>query len=221
MTPALPLYYLLRQPDAAVNGKPPMLILLHGVGSHEGDLFGLAPELDSRFLILSARAPIPLAHGGYGWYPVQFTQNGPIIDPETAQAGQQKLLEFIREAKAAFDVERVYLMGFSQGAIMSVNTLLTEPELISGVVAMSGRLLPDLKPTWVDDPARLKDFPVIVVHGLYDQVLSINDGRAIRDHLGTLPVNLTYKEYGMMHNISTESLADIQTWLAAQLNGAA
>jgi phospholipase/carboxylesterase len=218
MTQSLSLYHLVRQPSAPASGKPPMLILLHGVGSHEGDLFGLAPELDERLLILSARAPIPLAHGGFGWYPVTFTATGPIIDPEAAKAGQQKLLTFIREAKAAYDVERVYLMGFSQGAIMSVNTLLTEPELISGVVAMSGRLLPDLRPTWASDPVRLKDFPIIVVHGLYDQVLSIDDGRAIRDHLTTLPVDLTYKEYGMMHNISAESLADIQTWLTAQLD---
>lgn len=213
-TPALSLQYLLR-PAQADTAQPALLILLHGVGSNERDLFGLAAELDPRFIVISARAPLTLPYGGFGWYPVQFTPRGPVIDTAAAQKSQALLNQFIEQAQAAFDVppERTLLMGFSQGAIMSVNTLLTNPERIGGVVAMSGRLLPDAESTYAA-PERLDGFPVIVVHGTFDEVLPIDEGRSIRALLEQRPVKLTYHEYPMGHHISDASFADIQTWLA-------
>ena len=52
----LPLIHLVQRPRRP-NARPPLLLLLHGVGSNEHDLFSLAPHLDPRLLILSARAP--------------------------------------------------------------------------------------------------------------------------------------------------------------------
>lgn len=212
--PPLPLTYLLRPAQADVT-PPALLILLHGVGSNEHDLFGLAPDLDPRFTVLSARAPLTLPYGGFGWYPVQFTPRGPVIDTQTALQSQAALNQFIDQAQAAFDVapERTLLMGFSQGAIMSLNTMLSSPERIGGVVAMSGRLLPNAEAHYVA-PERLDGFPVMVVHGTYDEVLTIEEGRTIRALLEQRPVNLTYKEYPMAHHISDNSFADIRRWLA-------
>jgi len=218
-TPALSLHYLLR-PAQVDTETPALLILLHGVGSNERDLFGLATDLDPRFTVISARAPLTLPYGGFGWYPVQFTPQGPVIDMTAAQTSQAALNQFIEQAQAAFEVppERTLLMGFSQGAIMSLNTLLTNPERIGGVVAMSGRLLPDAESSYVA-PERLDGFPVIVVHGTFDDVLPIGDGRAVRALLEKRPVKLTYHEYPMGHHISDASFADIQRWLAAWLAG--
>ena len=216
--PQLSLTYLLRRPIQA-DAPPPLLIMLHGVGSHEGDLFGLAPYLDDRFMIVSARAPVVLPQGGFGWYPVRFTPQGAIPDIQGAAETQQKLSAFIAEAPAALgaDPARVILLGFSQGAIMSLNTMLTAPELIAGVAAMSGRLLFALQPTWTA-PERLTGFPVLVVHGLYDTVLPIADGRAVRATLAALPVDLTYHEYPMAHQVGDASLADVAAWLTARLD---
>lgn len=216
--PTLPLHYLMR-PASPGDGKPPLLLLLHGVGSNERDLFGLAPYLDERFLIVSARAPITLNYGGYGWYPVQFTPSGFHIDAKLLLDSQKVLMRFIQAAVEAFDADpqRVYLMGFSQGAIMSLNTMLTQPEAISGVVAMSGRLIDDLRETWAA-PERLDGFPVLVVHGIRDEVITIDMGRAVRDDLATLPLKLTYREYPMGHQISDASLRDIIAWLDEQLS---
>ena len=218
-TPALSLQYLLR-PAQATTESPALLILLHGVGSNERDLFGLAPDLDPRFTVISARAPLTLPYGGFGWYPVQFTPRGPVIDTAEARKSQALLNQFIEQAQAALDVppERTLLMGFSQGAIMSLNTMLTNPEGIGGVVAMSGRLLPDAESTYVP-PERLDGFPVIVVHGTFDDVLPIGDGRAVRTLLEQRPVKLTYHEYTMGHHISDDSFAAIQRWLEVWLAG--
>jgi Predicted esterase len=207
-----------RMPPPA-GEKPPLLLLLHGVGSNEHDLFGLSSYVDDRFLVISSRSPLTIGPGAFGWYPVTFTSEGGVrADEGLAVEGIGKLLSFLDEAVAAYEADpaRVYLMGFSQGAIMSLFALLTAPEKVAGVVAMSGRLLPAAWERRAPDAA-LTGKPVIAVHGLYDSVLPIQQGREIRDKLSTVPVDLTYKEYPMAHEVSTESLADVTAWLTARL----
>src|SRR5688500_20204364 len=130
--PSLSLRYLMR-PPLQKSDSPPLLLLLHGVGSDERDLFGLSSMLDDRFLILSPRAPISLPQGGFGWYPLHFTAHGPVIEVDAALESQTKLNQFLNEVSETYHVDsnRVYLMGFSQGGIMSLNTLLTDPDKAS------------------------------------------------------------------------------------------
>jgi len=214
----LSLEHIIRE-SLARSEKPPLLLLLHGVGSNEEDLFGLADHLDERFFIISARGPYTLGYGAYAWFHVQFTADGPVIQPEEAEKSRLALLGFIDEAVEAYglDPEKVYLMGFSQGAIMSMSLALTAPEKLAGVVAMSGRTLPEILPR-ISPPEKLKGFPIFVVHGTADQILPINYGRDTRDILSRLPVDLTYREYPMAHHVSAESLADIAGWLKDRLD---
>lgn len=219
MTRTLSLVHLTREPTLRSEGRPPLLLLLHGVGSHEADLFMLAPHLDERFLIISARAPNTLAPGMYAWFEVQLDPVTPVINAEQAETSRKILIRFIDEAVDAYgaDPRRVFLMGFSQGAIMSLSILLTRPEKVSGVVAMSGRVLPEILPKMAP-PESMRGIPVLVVHGLADPILPIHHGRAIRDLLAKLPVDLTYKEYSMGHQVTEESLADVAAWLRIQLD---
>jgi len=200
-------------------GRPPVLVLLHGVGSDERDLLSLAPMLDPRLLVLSVRSPLRLEQGGYGWYRLAFTPRGPQIDEAQAAAGLETLAEFVRAVPAAYGAppDRVFLAGFSQGAIMSLALLLTEPELVAGAALMSGRLLPAVRERIARPESRLAGKPVVAVHGLYDQVLPISDGRAIREVLSSLPVELTYREFPMAHEISEESFAVVRDWLGERL----
>ena len=216
----LPLVHLVRQPiiEASV---PPLLLLLHGVGSNEHDLYGLAQFLDKRFLIISVRAPNTLGPGSYAWFEVEFTPQGPVINPEQAEASRETLITFLQEAITVYgaDPKRVYLMGFSQGAIMSASVALTRPELVAGAVLMSGRILPEIQPL-IASREELSGFPFLVVHGTADMVLPIFNGRASRELLSSLPVELTYHEYPMGHEVSQESLRDVTTWLSDQLDKA-
>ena len=216
----LPLVHLVRQ-SIIEAGTPPLLLLLHGIGSNEHDLYGLAPFLDKRFLIISVRAPHTLGPGSYAWFEADFTPQGPVINPEQAEASRKTLITFLKEAITAYgaDPKQVYLMGFSQGAIMSASVALTQPELIAGAVLMSGRILPEIQPL-IASSEELSGFPFLVVHGTVDMVLPITHGRASRELLSSLPVDLTYHEYPMGHEVNQESLSDVTTWLTEQLNKA-
>jgi phospholipase/carboxylesterase len=216
----LSLIHLVSQPKVEAS-TPPLLLLLHGVGSNEHDLFGLVPYLDKRFLIISVRAPNTLGPGSYAWFEVDLTPQGPVINPAQAEASRKALITFLDEAVNAYDADpkQIYLMGFSQGAIMSASVALTRPQLVAGAVLMSGRILPEIQPL-IASNEELSGLPFLVVHGTADMVLPISYGRASRQLLSSLPVELTYHEYRIGHEVSQESLADVTAWLSAQLDKA-
>jgi phospholipase/carboxylesterase len=214
----LSLIHLVRQPKNEA-GTSPLLLLLHGIGSNEHDLYGLTPFLDERFLIISVRAPNTLGPGSYAWFEADFTAQGPVINPAQAEASRKTLIAFLNEAVTTYgaDPDQVYLMGFSQGAIMSASVALTQPELVAGAALMSGRILPEIQPL-IASNEELTGLPFLVVHGTADMVLPISYGRASRQLLSSLPVELTYHEYPMGHEVSQESLTDVTVWLSVQLD---
>lgn len=213
------LIHLSRPPEQPSEGKAPCVLLLHGVGANEQDLFGLAPYLDPRFHILSVRAPIEMGPHMYGWYWIQVLPGGQFhYDEEEALASLARIGEFIAEAKAAYNVdpERFYLVGFSQGAIQSCATLLMHPDTISGVVAMSGRWPEPAEARRAPD-AQLAGKPLLAIHGLYDPVIPIAYGRKLKEKFAALPVDLTYEEFPIGHSTSLESVQLVSQWLTAQL----
>ena len=154
----------------------------------------------------------------YGWYHVTLDPQVPVIDPAEAERGRITLLQFIDETIQAYgtDPHRVYLLGFSQGAIMSLSLALTRPEKLAGVAAMSGRILPEILPK-AAPPGAMRGLPILIVHGTEDLILPIHHGRAARDLLSALPVALTYREFPMGHAVSEESLAVVAAWLRDRL----
>ncbi|MGI8542305.1 MAG: alpha/beta hydrolase [Aridibacter sp.] len=215
------LKYRYKEPTKTIeNQKPPLLILLHGIGADENDLFGLAPFLDERFFIVSVQAPFALSYGGYAWFELILEPNKPMgFNVKQFEQSRQMILEFIDELidKYDLDKERVYLCGFSQGAMMSLSCFLQNPTKFAGVVAMSGRAVTEMIPA-ESNSDDLKGFPIFVTHGTFDPVLPIENGRTTKEILSRLPVELEYKEYPMAHEISQESLQDVSNWLSAKLD---
>jgi phospholipase/carboxylesterase len=219
----LPLKYIVRDPLTSSDGEPPALVLLHGVRSNEGDLMGLAPAFDGRFRVVSVRAPLTLGPGAYGWYPVQFLPDGFLIDEDEARRSLDVLLRFLQKLPEAVDVDakRLILGGFSQGSVMTLAAALSEPELFAGALCMSGRLLPTVPGSLSASPERLRNLPVMVVHGTADNVIPVTMGRETAEYLRTLPVDLTWREYDMGHHVTEQSIGDISRWLTARLDAEA
>ena len=111
-----------------------------------------------------------------------------------------------------FDDQRVYLCGFSQGAIMSYAVGLTNPELIQGIAAMSGRILEEVKPL-IASNEKLKHLNVFISHGISDGVLTIQYVREAATFLELLNLNPSYQEYPAGHTINDEMFRDLVNWL--------
>jgi phospholipase/carboxylesterase len=204
------------------SGPPPLLLLLHGIGADEDDLLPLAPHLDPRFLVISARAPFEAEPMGHRWYAIDWTTAPPRGDPAEMAASRDLLARFVVEATAGHgaDPARVFLLGFSQGAIMSLALLLARPDLVRGVVAHSGRIsrIPGPQPS----PEALAHAEVLLLHGAEDAVVPAAEGRAAYEALRpVLGVRVTHRAFeGLGHGISQESLAGAARWLTARLDGA-
>ena len=213
------LFHQVAPPKGGLGGKPPLLLLLHGYGANEDDLFSLAPYLDGRFMIVSARAPIMLQPMSYAWFNLGFTPQGIVVNPEEVESSRRTIHKFIGEIVEAYDCDpkAVYLVGFSQGAMLSLAVALNYPGSAAGVVAMSGRVLPQALDQ-IPDKDALTGLPIFVAHGSRDMLIPIDQGRDARARLSELPVELTYREYDMGHEISYDSLKDITEWLKERLN---
>jgi phospholipase/carboxylesterase len=204
----------------SLGESPPLLVLLHGIGADEHDLFSLVTELDPRFTVVSVRAPRRY-QTGYSWFDIAWRPDGTVV-PNVAQA-RESLANFVRWLSAApgrlgADPKRIYLLGFSQGAMMSLGALRTAPERLAGVVALSGRFSDALFET-SPPTAAIASVPLFVGHGTQDDVLPVANGRAVRDAFQPLVRDFTYREYPIPHGIAPAELREVSAWLTARLDG--
>jgi phospholipase/carboxylesterase len=197
---------------------PPLLVLLHGIGADEDDLFPLAGKVDPRFRVVSLRAPHPYG-GGFAWFHVGFGFAGRLrADVAQAAAALADLVRWLGAApgRLGTDPRRTFLLGFSQGAMMSLAALGAAPERLAGVVALSAR-----DPGEVVAPnaseAAVARVPVLLCHGTGDDVIPVALGRAARETLATRVRDLTYREFPIGHAISGEEMQVVAAWLAERL----
>lgn len=186
----------------------PLLVLLHGYGADERDLFGLVPYLPDGVAVASVAAPLtpPWPMPGRSWYPIddlQTRESGPVT--EAAEA----LLAWL-DAEAQ-DAASIALLGFSQGAAVSLQALRLDPRRLDAVVALSGYAAPGELP---NDPVLRETRPrVFWGRGTHDDVIPPH----LVDHTAQwLPDHseLSGRVYpGLTHSISADELDDVRTFL--------
>jgi phospholipase/carboxylesterase len=203
--------------QAAADELPPLLLLLHGYGSNEHDLMGLAPYMDARCHIVSARAIYDIGMG-YAWYHLYGVPGNLRADDASRAHSLEVLTRFLTTLPERLNVNdrRVYLLGFSQGAVMSLALALTAPQLVTGVLAISGYLDQDILARV--QPEELSHLDVLLMHGTYDDLLPVELGRHTNAYLETLPIRLTYREYPIAHSIHPNGLLLAQQWLKERLD---
>lgn len=188
-------------------------IAVHGFGSDEEDLLGLGKELDLPIRLVAPRGPIELRHAfgiGYAWF--EFTSIG---QPKTDgfRRSVDSLTSLVKDVRRRWQVpkERLVMMGFSQGAVMSIATALNALDDVGGVVALSGYF--PRPEGWTPAFDDLKGLPVLVTHGDADDVLPVAWGRAAADALREMGADVRYEEFPMAHQVSPECLAVVREWL--------
>jgi phospholipase/carboxylesterase len=219
--PRLALEHLTR--PAPGDGPHPGLLLLHGIGADEYDLMGIAPALDRRLFVVSARAPFEYDYGGFTWYGLHITgtYDRPVfrVDQPTLLQSRAMLAHFLDEMLATYpiDATRLYLLGFSQGAGMAAHLTLTEPRRVAGTILMSGAFQPE--PELKVDEDGLAGKPVLMIHGTHDPMIPIERAHTARDFFEATPADFTYTEYPMAHEIALPALRQVAAWLEARLDG--
>ncbi|MBD9607021.1 MULTISPECIES: alpha/beta hydrolase [Pseudomonas] len=208
----LPLKYL-EQANVESRNQP-LVIFLHGYGSNEQDLFGIKDELPPQYTYLSVRAPMTLEEGSYQWFRKkgEGAYNGETDDLKTSR---QVLLDFVAQAAKKYHTEtdKVFLVGFSQGAIMSYEVALRHPEAVGGIAALSGRILPVLKSELKPDEKR-QSLAIFIGHGTADKRLPYTDGTEADSLLQSLSLKPEFHAYeGVGHSISATEMQDLSAWL--------
>ena len=208
------LHYLIREPKE-IKEQNPVLILLHGYGSNEEDLFSFATELPEEYFVISVRAPYGLLPYGNAWYAIHFdADENKFSDDEQAIESRDIIANFIDEivTKYPIDKSNVKLIGFSQGAILSYATALSYPEKISRVVALSGYLNENI----IIENYKEKNnqhLQFFISHGSVDQVIPVDWARKASPFIENLGLDVTYKEYPVGHGVAPQNFYDFKNWL--------
>ena len=213
MSAQLPLIHITR--PSTLKENAPLLVMLHGYGSDENDLFSFANELPEELFIISIRAPYPLQPSGNAWYAINFdADQNKFSDHDQAILSRDLVVKFIEELKVKFPIDssNITLIGFSQGSILSYSIALSYPNIVQRVVALSGYLNLDINSNNYqnNDFSKLKIF---ASHGTVDQVIPVEWARKTDPILKSLGINSTYKEYPIGHGVSPQNFFDLKDWL--------
>lgn len=207
----LTLAYRLYAADGPARG---LVLLLHGIGSNEASLAGLAALLPADVAVALVRSPIPLGPGAFCAFPVSFTAQGPVIDAEAAEHSRQALDRFIGEiqGRTGIPAARTVIAGFSQGGIMAAGLALTNPAQVAGFAILSGRILPEIAPLIAAGPA-LAHLQGLILHGEADDRLPVAWAARSAELLQARGVPFLQRRYGAGHEVTPAMAADLAAWV--------
>ena len=195
------------------------LVLFHGRGADEHDLFPLFDYIDPdrRLVGVTPRGPLSMPPGGAHWYRVK----------EVGYPDESTFLPTFEKAGKWFDawladngisLEDTVIGGFSQGGVMT-HSLSFGPgrQRPAGVIALSS-FMPrvegfDLN---LDD---LHGYPAAIGHGVHDPVIGVEWGRDAHERLTQAGADVTYRESPMPHTIDPEFLVELRDWIQKVLPG--
>ena len=203
------------------HGEPEgALVLFHGRGADENDLFPVLDLLDPERRLVGAtpRGPLSLPPGGAHWYAL-----GGIGTPESTtfhtsdSAAGDWLERFLAEHGVGYD--RLVLGGFSQGGVMAYSLGLGAGRpRPAGIVALSS-FMPTVEGFELNLSLPLP--PVAIGHGTLDNVIGVEWGRRARAALEEAGADVLYRETPMFHQIDPEFMRDVAGWLRTVLDPAA
>lgn len=195
------------------------LIVLHGLGASGDDFVPVCQAMDLRSLgglrVLLPQAPDrPVSiNGGYrmpAWYDIGLDASGQRVEDERGLRESQREIEALiaQEVERGIPASRIVLMGFSQGAAMTLMTGLRHGQRLAGLVALSG-YLPLAGTTTAERLAANADVPLFLAHGDSDEVVLPARGLASKAELERLGYAVQWHGYPMGHEVSMEEIADV------------
>ena len=204
------LKYLIHEGNIHSNERK-VIFLLHGYGSNEQDLFSLKEYIPLSYTIISLRAPISLDSNSFAWYSINFENSiDRWTDNEEAIKSKNIILsDILLHLKDLNYKDRVSILGFSQGAILSWTLGIENPNIIKNILPLSGYYNSEI--TYLDPNSKLK-VNCLSSHGIFDPVIPIDWARKGVQILKK-NFNIIFKEYLSGHEIDGENIKDLIDWL--------
>ncbi|QSZ42306.1 serine esterase [Sulfurimonas aquatica] len=184
-----------------------LMIILHGRGDSSEGFVGLPPFLgldDMNYLLLDA--PFEY-YTGYSWYPLPPNQLPGI---EHSSIVLTKVLDSLFEEE--FNAEESFLLGFSQGSLLTFEFGARYHKVLAGYIAISGYIY-DAKKLLEEMNPEVNNSHWLCTHGTYDGVLPFDESKKQVEFLQNGGFNIAFKSYDKDHSIAKDELDMISEWI--------
>lgn len=207
--------------DAAAGGEaapasPPAVVMLHGRGGSEDDTWIFAKTFPKDWIAVAPRGIEEHRGGGRAWVPRERGEWPPLSRFERAAEAVSGLVAALPELYDA-DPERVFLLGFSQGAATAYASLFANPGLAVGVVGLVG-FLPGLARAAVAEQP-LDGLPVLMLVGRHDRFIPRSISQDCARGLRAAGASVDYREYDVGHKVSMQGFKDLRRWWRVRAAG--
>ena len=206
-------FFFIERKSKKINS--PLILLIHGYGSNERDLFSLIDYLPSNSYVVSLRAPLKLFNDAYAWYDIYLNGNNKFYDHKAAALVRDELYQFIDNLSKNqnIDAENITLIGFSQGAILSHAISFSYPEKIKNIMAISG----------VVDEKIMKKTDLIpktniyISHGTNDNLIDYETCKESLNFYKGKNIDFKFESFEQGHGINQENLESMMRWLIEKI----
>lgn len=192
----------------ATNGPHPTVVMVHGRSGTEEVMWVFARALPRDWLLVAPRALYDDDRGGWSW---DIRPNGEWPTLDQLQPGSDALARFVAALPDQYDAdpERIYLMGFSQGAAVSLAAVLlgsVQPQAVAALVGFTPLDIP------ADARARLRDLPVLLAVGRDDPTIPMEIAELAAEELIRAGARLDYRAYDTGHKLNARGMRDLADW---------
>tara|TARA_B110000263_G_scaffold241110_1_gene245003 strand:+ start:6375 stop:7013 length:639 start_codon:yes stop_codon:yes gene_type:complete len=189
-----------------LNRKYTIVILMHGYGASMHDLSEIAPIInDKDFIYVFPNAPLEMNIGvgqkGYAWFPIEdfnISNSENLLDKTI-----NEILDMFKN-----NIDEVYIGGFSQGGMMTLNSNFSNSSLFKGAIILSSRSIQK------NDIKLKSKTKIFMSHGTEDSIIPVEEGRDTKNKLNKLGFEVDYNEYNIGHEISMEVINNLKIWIS-------
>lgn len=202
------LQFLAKEPEN-ITPETRLLVMLHGYGSNEEDLFSFRHDLPENWLIVSYRAPRIVDLGGFCWYDIDFNNAEKFMNVEQAVDSMKVIMKSIEDIKNHYGLtEKTHITGFSQGGVLAYGMTLTYPDYFEKVACLSAYPEPKILKN-AKGKKEISHLRFFISHGTEDAVIPLDWGRKAADFLYDLGAFFTFREYMNGHGVNQKNYMDL------------